>query len=131
MLKAKRFESLKVFSDARDLVKIIYRLCSKGPLARDFALSDQLRRAAISIVSNISEGFERGGDKEFNRYLSMAKGSAGEIRAQLYLCFDLGYLPEEEVKVLIEKVEEISRQLFGLMRYVKRSGFEGTRFKQY
>ncbi len=123
------FENLEVWIDARCLSKQIYELSSHGPLKRDFSLKNQIRRSCISVVSNIAEGYERGGDKEFHQFLSLAKSSAGEIRAQLFMCLDLGYLTEEEFDELRKKTLSISRQLSGLMKYIKQSDYEGSKYK--
>src|SRR5688572_30296581 len=92
MATVKTFEGLEVWQHARKLVKEIYGVSNRGPFSKDFGLRDQLRRASISILSNIAEGFERSGNKEFAHFLFMAKGSAGELRAQLYVALDLAYI---------------------------------------
>ena len=83
MAKISRFEDIEAWKKARELTKKIYEITTQGNLARDYALKDQLRRAAISIMANIAEGFEREGNKEFKQFLSMAKGSVGEVKAQI------------------------------------------------
>jgi four helix bundle protein len=85
MGKIVKFEDIEAWNKARELAKEIYAVSNEGPFARDFGLLDQTRRAAVSVMSNIAEGFERGGDVEFRRFLSIAKGSAGEVKAQLYV----------------------------------------------
>ncbi len=90
MASAQRFEDIKAWQKARELVKNIYQATSVGKFARDFVLRDQIRRAAVSIMSNIAEGFEREGNKEFLQFLSLAKGSCGEVRAQLYVAIRSG-----------------------------------------
>ena len=89
MATVSRFEELGAWQKARELVDRVYRMTASGELARDFALRDQIRRAVLSIPSNIAEGFERGGRAEFLQFLSIAKGSAGEVRTQLYLALAL------------------------------------------
>jgi four helix bundle protein len=123
------FEELKAWKAARTLVQQVYRCSNAGTFRRDFALRDQIRRAAVSILSNIAEGFERGGNAEFCRFLSMAKGSSGEVRAQLYVALDQEYLSAAQFAGLQQQVLEISRMLSGLMTYLHRSEFKGTRFK--
>src|SRR5687767_2491505 len=91
MAKISRFEEIESWKRARMLTHEIYKITSSGTFSRDFALRDQIRRAAISILSNIAEGFERGGDNEFLQFLSVAKGSCGEARAQLYVALDQAY----------------------------------------
>jgi four helix bundle protein len=88
----KNFEDIEAWQEARKLTKAIYTFSGKGSFARDFALREQIRRAAISIMSNISEGFERGGSAEFSQFLSIAKGSAGEVESQLYIALDQNIL---------------------------------------
>ena len=83
MATIEKFEQIEAWQEARRLTHALYELTSEGKFARDFGLKDQIRRAAVSVMSNIAEGFERGGDKEFIQFLSLAKGSAGEIRSQL------------------------------------------------
>src|SRR5215210_7381743 len=90
----KRFEDVEGWKKARLLTRELYSVTMKGEFARDFALRDQIRRAAISVMSNIAEGFEREGNKEFRQFLSLAKGSASEIRSQLYIALDAGYLTQ-------------------------------------
>ena len=119
MTKIDRFEDIDAWKASREMTREIYNLSTDGQFAKDFGLRDQLRRAAVSIMSNIAEGFERGGDKEFARYLAMAKGSAGEVRAQLYVALDAGYIDQDVFTQLYERVQRISRQLAGLMKYLK------------
>jgi four helix bundle protein len=88
------FEETEVWRKARELSRIVYRVSSIGPFAREYGLRDQIRRASVSVMSNIAEGFEREGTREFLQFLSMAKGSAGETRSSLYIAFDQGYIDE-------------------------------------
>ena len=115
----KSFEDIESWKRARVLTRRIYRLTSIGAFSRDFGLRDQIRRAAVSILSNIAEGFERGGDKEFLRFLAIAKGSCGELRAQLYVALDQKYLEEEDFKLLVRDAREISHLLSGFMKYLR------------
>lgn len=119
MAKIERFEDIDAWKKGRVLTRRIYAITNEGAFARDFGLSDQIRRAGVSIMSNIAEGFERGsGDKEFARFLSIAKGSAGEVRAQLYAALDVGYLTEAQFDELTELATEISRLLSRFMQYL-------------
>jgi len=120
MATAKTFEELEVWRHARKLVGEIYRASNVGPFAKDFGLRDQLRRASISILSNIAEGFERSGNREFAHFLFMAKGSAGELRAQLYVASDLSYITQEDFRNFSNSAETISRQLSALIKYLQR-----------
>jgi four helix bundle protein len=88
MAEIKRFEDIEGWKEARELVSAIYAVSSKGSFAKDSELRDQIRRAAVSVMSSIAEGFERGGDKEFSQFLSLAKASCGEVRSQLYVALD-------------------------------------------
>ncbi len=87
-----RFEEIEAWQKARQLSAAIYKTTNAGIFSRDFGLRDQIRRAAVSVMSNIAEGFDRGGNKEFIQFLYIAKGSAAEIQAQLYVALDAGYM---------------------------------------
>jgi four helix bundle protein len=121
MATVSSFEELDVWKNARSLGKEIYIATAKNGFQKDFGLRDQLRRATVSIVSNIAEGFERSGNPEFVRFLYIAKGSAGEVRAQLYLALDLGYVDAARFQVLNESVVKVSRQLSALIKYLERT----------
>jgi four helix bundle protein len=113
-----RFEDIKAWQTARDLVSAIYRVSGRGKFEKDFGLRDQIRRAAVSAMSNIAEGFERCSDKEFHRFLYIAKGSAGEVRSQLFVALDLEYLTSEEFSNLRLKAEEVAKALSGFITYL-------------
>lgn len=100
MATVKRFEDLNVWKLAREIVNHIYDASRNNEFSRDFPLMNQIRRSAISILSNIAEGFESGSDAKFANYLRIAKGSAGECRAQLYLAYDLKYISKNELETL-------------------------------
>jgi len=112
--RVERFEDLIAWQKARILVRTIYRVSSRRPFARDFALCDQIRRSAISIPSNIAEGFERAWRAEFHQFLSIAKASCGELRTQLYIAYDIEYISEEALKKLLAAAEEVGRIIGGL-----------------
>lgn len=120
MVRVERFEELEVWKAARRLAKDVYGMTREGAFARDFGLRDQIQRAAVSIMSNIAEGFERGGDKEFARYLTIAKGSAGEVRSQLFVASDLGYIDQDTFVQMGRRCVDISSMLAGLIRYLVR-----------
>ncbi len=119
MARIERFEDIEAWQDARILVKRVYGIMGEGRFARDFGLRDQIRRAAISTMSNIAEGFERESNKEFIRFLYIAKASAGEVRSQLYAAADLGYLEKQRTDELIGFVETVSRRIAGFIKYLK------------
>lgn len=130
MATIRQFEDILSWQKARDLTRGIYAATRKDEFSKDFALKDQIRRAAISITSNIAEGFERDGSREFVQFLSHAKGSCGEVRSQLYLALDAGYLNEEEWKTLHQSCLEISRLLDSFSNYLRDTGIKGSKFKK-
>ena len=105
----------------------IYTVSNEGSFSRDFGLRDQIRRAGVSIMSNIAEGFERGGTREFVHFLAMAKGSAGEVKAQLYVAVDQGYMDKETFDRLFALASETARMIGGLMTFLRKSNPKGTR----
>ncbi len=121
MAKVERFEELECWREARALTRRIYRLTGHGNFARDFAFRDQIRRASVSVMSNIAEGFESRTTALFVDLLGRAKGSAGEIRAQLYIAHDADFLTQEEFASLSETVVSVSQQISGLMKYLSRN----------
>jgi four helix bundle protein len=108
-----RFEDLQIWQKARELTRQIYDVTSRRAFSRDFGLRDQIRRASVSVMSNIAEGFERGSDAEFGRFLLIAKGSCGEVRSQLYVASDQGYLDEHNFGGTMTLAIEVSRMLQG------------------
>lgn len=117
----KRFEEIESWKKARELANRIYAATNGGTFSRDFGLKDQIRRASVSIMSNIAEGFERDSTNEFCRFLAIAKGSAGEVRTQLYVALDQSYLTDAEFNELSQMATEISRMLSGLINYLRKS----------
>ncbi|MBI4681480.1 MAG: four helix bundle protein [Nitrospirae bacterium] len=114
----KSFEELNVWQNARELVKLIYKFTKKDKFARDYSLIDQIRRASVSIMSNIAEGFERGSNKEFTHFLYIAKGSCGEVRSQSYVAFDQQYISEEDFNEVKQGCEKLSAMVSNLIRYL-------------
>lgn len=112
--RIERFEELIAWQKARVLTREIYEITRIGAFARDFGLSGQIQRAAVSIMSNIAEGFERGGRGEFHQFLSTAKASCAEVRSQLYVALDVGYLEEQKFHTLLRQAEEVARIVGGL-----------------
>lgn len=121
MGKFDTFEEIIAWQKARELNKYIYQVTAKESFKKDFDLVRQIRRASISISSNIAEGFERNSDKEFIYFLYVAKGSSAEVRSQLYLALDLKYISEDEFKDLVLNVSDISKLLSGLIKYLDKS----------
>ena len=129
MATVEKFEALEVWQKARALANEIYRISSAGRFSKDFVLRDQIRRAAISISSNIAEGFERGGNQEFLQFLSIAKGSAGEVRSHLQLALDQGYFDKAMFDRLRDSAVDVSGKLGGLISYLKTSGMKGSKYR--
>lgn len=118
MAKIERFEDIEAWQKARELAIAIYRASNQGPFSCDSGPRDQIRRAAVSIMSNVAEGFERSGAIEFRRFLSIAKGSAGEVKAQLCLAFDAGLIEETQLDSLYKMATEAANLIGGFMRYL-------------
>ena len=117
-MKIEKFEDIRVWNEARKLALLVYKIVKNN---RDFGYRDQMRRAAVSVMNNIAEGFERKGDKEFERFLFIAKGSCGEVRSMLYLGADLGYISEVDFEEAMSLSVSISRMLSGFIKALNRS----------
>ena len=126
---AKAFEDLYVWQIARQLVNLIYDLTDTKTF-RDFSLKDQIQRAAVSVISNIAEGFERGTRDEFLYFLYIAKGSCGEVRAQLYIALDRKFINQSQFFTASEKTKQVSATLYKFIEGFKAKGFTGLRHKQ-
>lgn len=120
MSRIERFEDFIAWQKARVLTRDIYHATRQGEFARDFGLKNQMQRATISVMSNIAEGFERGGRAEFHQFLSVAKASCAEVRSQLYIAFDIGYISQETFDNLRAQTEEVGRILGALRASVER-----------
>jgi four helix bundle protein len=120
MSKIERFEDFIAWQKARLLTSRIYTITNEGSFARDFGLRDQIRRAAVSIMSNIAEGFERWRPAEFQHFLSIAKASCAERRSQLYVAFDAGYISRESFDDLLHGATEVGQIIGGLRASVER-----------
>ena len=127
-MQVRNFEDLEVWKDARLLTREIYRLTREPQFSKDFALRDQIRRAAVSIMSNIAEGFERGGNQEFIQFLYVAKASCGEVRSQLYVAVDQSYLPQKDGEELTKFFRRLSIMISNLTDYLKRSEMKGAKY---
>ncbi len=115
----KNFEDLEVWKEGRQLTRHVYSVSKKGAFAKDFGLKDQIRRAAVSITSNIAEGFERNANKQFLYFLSIAKSSAGEVRSQLYVALDEGYINQETFDILYEQASKTISKIGSPIRYLQ------------
>lgn len=124
-----KFEDIEAWLKARELTRDVYAASNMGLFAKDYGLRDQMRQAVVSIMSNIAEGFERGGDKEFGQFIAQAKGSSAEVRAQLYAALDQGYIDKPTFDRLAESTVQINRMLAGLMKYLRSSEFKGSKYK--
>jgi len=124
------FEDLEVWQDTRCLIAQIYSITKSARFFKDYSLREQIQKAAVSILSNITEGFERGGNREFIQFLYIAKGSCGEVRAQLYVALDQGYLTRERFDELIRSFKRLSVMISNLIDYLKNSHMKGEKFKK-
>jgi four helix bundle protein len=129
MATIKRFEDIEAWKKARELTREVYRHSKVGPFSKDFGLRDQIRRAAVSVMSNIAEGFERGGNKEFMQFLAIAKGSVGEIESQLYVALEENYIDENDLVSLKRLAGSTKRLIGGLLGYLRQSGMKGVKYK--
>ena len=121
MAKIEKFEDLIAWQKARELTKLIYQMTQPEAFSKDFALIDQIRRSAISVMSNISEGFDRGSRKDFHKFLVIAKASCAELRCQLYIALDANYINKMQFEVAYEKTCEVGKIISGLRTSVAKS----------
>jgi four helix bundle protein len=118
--RVERFEDMVAWQKARELTNNIYKVTRQGAFTTDFGLSRQMQRAAVSVMSNIAEGFERGNRGEFHQFLSIAKSSCAELRSQLYIALDIGYIDRPRFDTLLAQAEEVARIVGGLRAAVER-----------
>jgi len=130
MPTVERFEDLVVWQEAREIVKVVYRLTSKFPRKELYGLADQIQKAAVSTMSNIAEGFESGTNKQFTSFLYTAKGSNGEVRSQTYVALDLDYISQVECGDLVKRCDTLSRRIYNFIEYLKDAPFDGPRFRE-
>lgn len=130
MGKIERFEDLKLWQTARLISIAVFEMTKNEKLSKDYSLKDQMNRSAGSIMDNIAEGFERGGKKEFIQFLYIAKGSAGELRSQIYRAKDRDFVNNDEFEKLLKNVEEVSKQLMGFIQYLKNTELKGNKYLQ-
>jgi four helix bundle protein len=129
MARIEKFEDIDAWKLAREATRQIYAISSVGEFARDYALRDQIRRSSISTMSNIAEGFEREGNKEFLNFLSIAKGSCAESRSQLYVALDQKYITPAQFESTYGWLTEAGRVIGGFMRYLQNSDFRGSKYR--
>ena len=120
MSKVQRFEDLIAWQKARHLTRKVYEFTRRDGWKMDFGLSSQIQRASVSIMSNIAEGFERKRHAEFHQFLSVAKASCAELRSQLYVALDVGYISLPEFEGLLAQAEEVGRIIGGLRAAIRR-----------
>jgi four helix bundle protein len=130
MLNATTFEELESWQKARELSQEIFLKTQVQPFSTDYSLKDQINRSSGSVSDNIAEGFERNGNKEFIFSLTIAKGSAGEMRSQLHRAFDRKYLAADEYENLKRKAFTLSRMIWKLRAHLIQSGMKGSRFQK-
>jgi four helix bundle protein len=126
----KHFEDLEVWKEASRLTREVYRITEDSRFSKDFGLTNQIQRATVSVMSNIAEGFERGGNQEFIQFLYVAKGSCGEVCSQLYVALDQGCVAQKQSDELIKCFKRLAVMISNLIDYLKRSGMKGEKFKK-
>ncbi len=119
MVAITRFEEIQAWQTARQLTNLVYDFADLSAFAKDFGLKDQIRRASVSVMSNIAEGFESHTQALFINYLGRAKASAGEVRSQLYIALDKGYITQEQFNEAYELADKASRQIYRFMVYLE------------
>jgi four helix bundle protein len=129
MATIERYEEIQGWQKARELTNFVYAVTKREEFSHDYGLRNQIRRAAVSVMSNIAEGFERGGQKEFIHFLFIAKSSAGEAQAQLYIALDQKYITEEQFNEGYKLCDETMRLIGGFIAYLKEAPFKGTKYK--
>lgn len=128
MTMIERFEDIEAWKRAREVTNKIYQLSSVGEFSRDFGLRDQIRRSSVSIMSNIAEGFERDGNREFINFLGIAKGSCGEARSQLYVALDQNFISAVDFEWTYDHLNQTGKMIGGFMNYLRQSDFKGKKF---
>ena len=129
-MRINHFEDLEIWDLARELCKGIKEITDVEPFSKNFRFRDQLRSSSGSIMDNISEGFERDGKKEFIQFLSIAKGSCGEVRSQSYRAFDYDYISNEQLNDLLHRTEILGKKIGSFIKYLKESEYSGTKYKK-
>ena len=125
-----KFEDLIAWRKAPELTRRVYEITRAGEFAKDFRLSSQIQSAAVSIMSNIAEGYERGGNQEFIQFLCTAKGSCGDVRSLLYVALDEAYLSQKQCEELMESFKRLSVMTSNLIDYLRRSSLKGAKYNE-
>lgn len=129
MATINRFEDLEIWQEARRLSKMIQKIATETDLKTDFKFKEQIKSSSGSVMDNLAEGFERDGNLEFRQFLSIAKGSAGETRSQLYRVFDYGYINQQLLDELKNDYEKLSGKIKNFISYLNKKDFQGNKFK--
>ena len=124
-----KFEDLEIWQEARKLAKEVFILSKETDLKTDFRFKEQIKASSGSVMDNIAEGFERDGNLEFRQFLSIAKGSSGETRSQIYRLYDCEYISEEQFKELKNKYEKLSGKIKNFITYLNKKDFKGNKFQ--
>ena len=129
MATIKRFEEIKAWQEARELAKLVYKVTRGIAIAKDYGLKDQIQRSAVSVGSNIAEGFARNGNKEFAKFLWIAKGSAAEVQSQFYTARDIGYVSDSDFDAVYSKAESCIILIYRFLKSLRSSSISGERYK--
>lgn len=130
MATIQRFEDLEVWKKGREISVIVFKLTKSAEFSRDFSLKDQIMRSSGSVMDNIAEGFDRGGNKEFINFLTISKGSLAEVQSQTYRAYDFGYISLDDFNELIKETTSLSERIGKFISYLKNSDMKGTNFKR-
>ncbi|MDZ7898520.1 MAG: four helix bundle protein [Arcicella sp.] len=130
MATLNRFEEIKAWQKAREVDKKIFQFSSRSDFSKDYDLKSQIRRAGGSVMDNIAEGFGRGGNREFIQFLGISKGSANEVKSQLYRVLDRNYITDEEFRITYDQISEVIRMTDSLIGYLTQTEIKGRKFSK-